>query len=69
MGGQTVLNLAIQCEEWAFGKSTFVRMIGVDTKAIDITENRGLPQTHGEIDVPMALKPRPSSKEVAQQFG
>ena len=40
MGGQTALNLAIQCEEMGIWEEHNVRMIGVDTKAIDITENR-----------------------------
>ena len=40
MGGQTGLNLAIQCEEMGIWEEHQVRMIGVDTKAIDITENR-----------------------------
>ena len=51
-----------------------VRMIGVDTKAIDITENReAFRKLMGEIDVPMAPQATAKSflegKEVAQQFG
>ena len=40
MGWQTALNLASQCEEMGIWEEHNVRMIGVDTKAIDITENR-----------------------------
>ena len=42
MGGQTGLNLAIQCEEMGIWEEHGVRMIGVDTKAIEITENLSL---------------------------
>ena len=74
MGGQTALNLAIQCEEMGIWDEHNVRMIGVDTKAIDITENReAFRQLMGEIDVPMAPQATAKSflegKEVAQQFG
>jgi carbamoyl-phosphate synthase large subunit len=74
MGGQTALNLAIQCEEMGIWEEHNVRMIGVDTKAIDITENReAFRQLMGEIDVPMAPQATAKSflegKEVAQQFG
>jgi carbamoyl-phosphate synthase large subunit len=40
MGGQTALNLAIECEKLGIWKEHGVRMIGVDTAAIDITEDR-----------------------------
>ncbi|MEQ8323358.1 MAG: carbamoyl-phosphate synthase large subunit [Vicingaceae bacterium] len=40
MGGQTALNLAIECEEIGLWKEHNVRMIGVDIDAIEITENR-----------------------------
>ena len=40
MGGQTALNLAIECEEIGLWKEYNVRMIGVDIDAIEITENR-----------------------------
>ena len=74
MGGQTALNLAIQCEEMGIWEEHNVRMIGVDTKAIDITENReAFRKLMGEIDVPMAPQATAKSflegKEVAQQFG
>jgi carbamoyl-phosphate synthase large subunit len=74
MGGQTALNLAIQCEEMGIWKEHGVRMIGVDTGAIEITENREafrkLMQT---IDVPMAPQSTAKSflegKEIAQEYG
>lgn len=40
MGGQTALNLAIDCEKAGIWEKYNVRMIGVDTAAIEITENR-----------------------------
>ena len=55
MGGQTGLNLAIQCEEMGIWEEHGVRMIGVDTRAIEITENReAFRQLMGEIDIPMS---------------
>jgi len=40
MGGQTALNLAIECDEIGLWEKYNVRMIGVDIDAINITENR-----------------------------
>lgn len=40
MGGQTALNLAIDCEEAGLWKKHDVRLIGVDIAAINITEDR-----------------------------
>ncbi len=40
MGGQTALNLAIECDELGLWEEYKVRMIGVDIDAIEITENR-----------------------------
>ncbi|TAH26575.1 MAG: carbamoyl-phosphate synthase large subunit [Cytophagales bacterium] len=40
MGGQTALNLAIDCEKAGIWKKYGVRMIGVDIKAIETTEDR-----------------------------
>ncbi|EMS32056.1 Carbamoyl-phosphate synthase large chain [Mariniradius saccharolyticus AK6] len=40
MGGQTALNLAIDCEKAGIWKKFGVRMIGVDIDAIDTAENR-----------------------------
>jgi carbamoyl-phosphate synthase large subunit len=74
MGGQTALNLAIQCEEMGLWEEHGVRMIGVDTKAIEITENReAFRNLMGEIGVPMAPQRTAKSflegKEIAQEFG
>lgn len=40
MGGQTALNLAIECQEAGIWEDYNVRMIGVDTDAIATTEDR-----------------------------
>ncbi len=40
MGGQTALNLAIQCDEVGLWEKYAVKMIGVDIDAINITEDR-----------------------------
>src|SRR6478736_4817453 len=40
MGGQTALNLAIDCENAGIWKKFGVRIIGVDIKAIETTEDR-----------------------------
>jgi carbamoyl-phosphate synthase large subunit len=42
MGGQTALNLAIECEKAGLWKKYGVRMIGVDIDAIETTEDREL---------------------------
>ncbi len=74
MGGQTALNLCIQCDEMGIWEEYGVRMIGVDIAAIEITENReSFRKLMGEIGVPMAPQTTAKSflegKEVAQQFG
>ena len=74
MGGQTALNLAIKCEEMGIWEDHNVRMIGVNTDAIEITENReAFRNLMEEIDVPMAPQTTAKSflegKEVAQEFG
>jgi carbamoyl-phosphate synthase large subunit len=74
MGGQTALNLCIQCDEMGLWEEHGVRMIGVDIAAIEITENReSFRQLMGEIDIPMAPQTTAKSflegKEVAQEFG
>jgi carbamoyl-phosphate synthase large subunit len=74
MGGQTALNLAIQCEEMGLWSEYGVKMIGVDTQAIEITENReAFRNLMGEIGVPMAPQATAKSflegKEIAQKFG
>jgi carbamoyl-phosphate synthase large subunit len=74
MGGQTALNLCIQCDEMGIWEQYNVRIIGVDIKAIEITENReAFRELMLEIDVPMAPQATAKSflegKEVAQEFG
>jgi carbamoyl-phosphate synthase large subunit len=74
MGGQTALNLAIDCENQGVWEANGVRMIGVDTKAIEITEDRELfRQKMEEIDIAMAPSKTAKSylegKEIAQEFG
>jgi carbamoyl-phosphate synthase large subunit len=74
MGGQTALNLAIQCEEMGIWEEYGVRMIGVDTKAIEITENReSFRKLMEKIGVAMAPQSTAKSflegKEIAQEYG
>ena len=74
MGGQTALNLAIKCEEQGIWERYGVKMIGVDTKAIEITEDRELfREKMEEIGIPMAPSKTATSylqgKEVAQELG
>jgi carbamoyl-phosphate synthase large subunit len=74
MGGQTALNLAIQCEEQGIWEEHNVRIIGVDIDAIEITENReAFRNLMGKIDVPMAPQATAKSflegKGIAQTFG
>ncbi len=40
MGGQTALNLAIECGEVGLWEKYDVRLIGVDLEAIELAENR-----------------------------
>jgi len=74
MGGQTALNLAIQCDEMGIWEDHGVEIIGVDIKAIEITENREqFRELMEKIDVPMAPQSTARSflegKEIAQKFG
>jgi carbamoyl-phosphate synthase large subunit len=74
MGGQTALNLAIECENIGLWEEFHVRMIGVDTAAIEITENRqAFRELMDKIGIPMAPQKTARSflegKEVAQEFG
>ena len=74
MGGQTALNLAIKCDEIGLWEEYGVRMIGVDIKAIDVTENRqAFRELMEVIGIPMAPQKTAKSflegKEVAQEFG
>jgi carbamoyl-phosphate synthase large subunit len=40
MGGQTALNLCINCDEIGIWKDNNIKIIGVDISAIEITEDR-----------------------------
>lgn len=74
MGGQTALNLAMKCEDLGIWKKYNVRMIGVDTQAIKVTEDRDLFRARmEEIGIPMApskiAKSFLEGKSIAQEFG
>ena len=74
MGGQTALNLCIQCDELGIWEEHGVRIIGVDINAIEITENReAFRELMLKIGVPMAPQKTAKSflegKEIAQEFG
>lgn len=74
MGGQTALNLAIECENIGLWEEFNVQMIGVDTAAIEITENRqAFRDLMVKLNVPMAPQKTARSflegKEIAQEFG
>lgn len=74
MGGQTALNLCIECQELGIWEEYGVEIIGVDIKAIEITENREeFRELMLAIDIPMAPQRTAKSflegKEIAQEFG
>ena len=74
MGGQTALNLAIKCDELGIWEEHGVKIIGVDIKAIEITENReAFKNLMTEIGIPMAPQTTAKSflegKKVAQEYG
>lgn len=74
MGGQTGLNLCIKCDEMGIWEEYGVDIVGVDIKAIEITENReAFRDLMIEIGVPMAPQSSAKSflqgKEIAQEFG
>ncbi len=74
MGGQTALNLCIQCDEMGIWEQHGVRIIGVDINTIEITENReAFRELMLQIGVPMAPQKTAKSflegKEIAQEFG
>ncbi len=74
MGGQTALNLAIECEKMGIWEDFNCRMIGVDTAAIEITENR---EEFKKLVLDLGLQVAPSfiansfleGKEAAQKIG
>ncbi|MCB0480908.1 MAG: carbamoyl-phosphate synthase large subunit [Flavobacteriales bacterium] len=74
MGGQTALNLAIECDEMGIWADYGVKIIGVDIEAINITEDRlKFRDLMVKIGIPMAPQQTAKSllegKEVAQEFG
>lgn len=74
MGGQTALNLCIEADEKGIWKDFDVKLIGVDIKAINITEDREeFRELMLKIGVPMAPQATATSylegKEIAQEFG
>jgi len=74
MGGQTALNLAIEAEERGIWEKYGVRIIGVDTAAIEKTENReAFRQLMVDIGIGVAKSKIANSflegKEAAQEIG
>ncbi len=74
MGGQTALNLAMDCDKAGIWKKYNCRMIGVDMNAIDTTENRELFRLKmKELGVGVCDGETASSflqgKEIAQRIG
>ncbi|HEX7367465.1 MAG TPA: carbamoyl-phosphate synthase large subunit, partial [Pelobium sp.] len=74
MGGQTALNLAIEAEERGLWEKYNVRIIGVDTAAIEKTENReAFRQLMVDIGIGVAKSKIANSflegKEAAQEIG
>ncbi|MDA0194082.1 MAG: carbamoyl-phosphate synthase large subunit [Bacteroidetes bacterium] len=74
MGGQTALNLAIECQNAGIWEKYGVKMIGVDIKAIETTEDRekfrlkmheiGVDVCKGEVATSFL-----TGKEIAQEIG
>ncbi len=74
MGGQTALNLAIEAEDLGIWEKYNVRIIGVDTAAIQTTENRELfRQLMIDLGIGVAKSRTANSflegKEIAQEIG
>ena len=74
MGGQTALNLAMDCEKAGIWKKYGIRVIGVDFDAIDKAEDRELfRQTMHEMKLPVCKAETANSflkgKEIAQRIG
>jgi len=74
MGGQTALNLAIECQDAGLWDDFGVKMVGVDIAAIDITENREAFRKLME-DIGIGTAPSRTAKsflegkEIAQELG
>lgn len=74
MGGQTALNLAIECNNMGIWEEFDVELIGLDIHAIKVTEDREeFRELMEEIDIPMPPQKTARSflegKSVAQEFG
>lgn len=74
MGGQTALNLAIDCQKAGIWDHYGVKIIGVDIDAIEMTENREkFRLLMGELDVNVCKGETATSflqgKEIAQKIG
>ena len=74
MGGQTALNLCMECDKAGLWKKHGVRIIGADIKAIDKAEDRELFRlTMEEMQIPVCKAETANSflkgKEIAQRIG
>ncbi len=74
MGGQTALNLCIECDKLGYWQQYGVRIIGVDINAIETTENReSFRKLMSDINIPVAPSKAANSflegKEIAQDLG
>ncbi len=74
MGGQTALNLCMECDKAGLWKKHGVRIIGADIKAIDKAEDRELFRlTMEEMKIPVCKAETANSflkgKEIAQRIG
>ena len=74
MGGQTALNLAIDCDKAGIWERFGVKIIGVDINAINITEDREqFKNLMTKIGIPMAPQTTAGSylegKKIAQEYG
>ena len=74
MGGQTALNLCIECDKVGLWKKYNIKMIGVDIDAIEITENRDkFRQLMDQIGIGQApsriVRSFLEGKEFAQEIG
>jgi carbamoyl-phosphate synthase large subunit len=74
MGGQTALNLAIECDEMGIWKKYNTRLIGVDINGIELAEDRDkFRALMGELNIAVAPSKVANSflegKEIAQELG
>lgn len=74
MGGQTALNLALECEALGIWEDNNVQMIGVDIAAINVTEDReDFRELMEKIGIPVPPQQTAKSflegKKVSQEFG